>query len=46
MGEASEFVGTGLVPVSLVVGVANEKLVFHLFPSDVMGDCIDVIFES
>ena len=46
MGKASEFVCTGLVPVFLVVGVANEMSVFHLLPSNVMGDCIDVVFES
>ena len=28
------------------MGVANEISVFHLFPSNVMGDCICIIFES
>ena len=26
--------------------VANEMSVFHLFPSNVMGDCIGIVFES
>ena len=28
------------------MGVANEISVFHLFPSDVMGDCIGIVFGS
>jgi len=45
LGKAAHFIGTGLVPVFLVVGVTNEMPVFHLFPCDVMSDCIGVIFE-
>ena len=37
--------GAGLVPVFLVVGVVNEMPVFPLFPSDVVGDCIGIVFE-
>ena len=45
LGKASEFVGTGLVPVFLVVGVSNEMSVFHLFPCDVVGNGKGVVFE-
>ena len=46
LGKAAEFVGTGLIPVFFVVGIADEVAIFHLLSSNVKGDSIGIVFES